>query len=183
MSALNQTNLSASLNTSCVAIYADINDAEQALKKLQHNKEQGIDNLSIIACVKQAPGSPLRDNASHHQNTLFTGQDANSRNPLSQYFTSSAFVNTTEAGPIIVMGGILKTLIDDSNDKAPKPVNQQKLKKALYNKSIPWKIINEYLNALKEGKVLLLVNGEREYVEQCCDILHSEKQQVTVHHG
>jgi hypothetical protein len=52
---------------------------------------------------------------------------------------------------------------------------------ALYGAGVPRHSIDEYEQAVRAEKYLLLVHGQRCDVERACDILHCENQQVTVH--
>ncbi len=51
----------------------------------------------------------------------------------------------------------------------------------LFNIGVPAKHIAEYQQAVIDNKILLLVHDDQKSVEQACDLLHNDSQQVTVH--
>jgi len=85
---------------------------------------------------------------------------------------------------LLILAGNMAKLINneirfDTFDNMSLQLNL--LQKVLFIIGVPAGNINEYEQAVKDNKILLLVHASQQEVEYACEALHSEMQQVTVH--
>jgi len=144
-------------NISCVAIYSSVQESLRAIKNLQTSKVE-LQNISIMVKQKYCDG-------------------------VDDVLKCSCTFELAETGLLSLAGGMVEFINDEAKsspqDNFGSPVNL--LQKLLFIIGVPTTSLNEYEQAVKDNKVLLLVHGSQQEVESACMVLHSESQQVTVH--
>ena len=162
----------------CVVIYPNHHAVEQALGELQ---TVGCDfrQVSVIGRGCLGEGHPVGIYRSEDR-IRFLGQQDTFWDALWGRLAGSAFFWEPDFGPLAVAGRIIDLMVHglegvEISDGFSLPGT------ALFIVGVPRSSINEYEQAIKAEKFLLLVDGERRDVERACGVLHGETQQVTVH--
>ena len=144
-------------NISCISIYTNSQESLRAIDALLA-ADCDIQNISIMAKQKCCEG-------------------------VDDFLKLSSSFEVAEIGLLNLAGNMANLLnnelIFDTFDNLNLQVNQ--LQKLLFIIGVPAANINEYEQAVKDNKILLLVHGNQQEVEYACETLHSEIQQVTVH--
>jgi len=144
-------------NISCITIYSSVQESLRAIEHLQAADVE-LQNISIMAKQIYCDG-------------------------VGDLLKRSCTFEVAETGLLNLAGGMVN-LINDEMVSSPQhnlnsPVNL--LQKLLFTIGVPTANLNEYEQAVKDNKILLLVHGSQQEVEYACKALHSEIQQVTVH--
>lgn len=162
----------------CIAIYTNSDAVEQALGELQ---TAGCDlrQVSVIARGCQGKDYPVGIFRSEDR-IRFLGKQGIFWDNLWNRLADSAFFWEPDFGPLAVAGPIVNMMVRglegvDIGDGFSLPGT------ALFIVGVPRGSIHQYEQAVKADQCLLIIHGERDAVEQACEILHSEMQQVTVH--
>ena len=165
-------------NITCVSIYPSPTTVEQALEELQ---TAGCDlrQVSIIGrgCHVETQAIGFYSSEGGIQ---YKGSQAAFWNTLCASQAGAAFFWMPDLGPLLVAGRIVTFMVRGMED-VELASGFSILGAALFVIGIPRNNINEYEQAIKARKFLLLVHGQRQDVEYACEILHSETQQVAVH--
>ena len=162
----------------CVVIYTDPDNVEQALGELQ---TVGCDlrQVSVIArgcCGKEHPVGIYRID----EQVRFLGQQDTFWSDLWRRLPGSAFFLEPDFGPLAVAGPIVNMMVHGL-EGVEIGAGFSLPGTALFIVGVPRGSINEYEQAIRAEKFLLLFHGERQDVERACGVLHGETQQVTVH--
>jgi len=167
-----------SKNYTCVSIYTSYQAAEQAIEKL-YLITTDIKAVSII--------SKGHNNAEHligfystGEGARFHGEQAKFWNQQWQRLSGASFFWLPRYGPLAAAGPIVNLLVEGLRE-LDLSGGMNVLGVALFNAGIPRDSVKQYENAVKADMFLLIVHGEQSQVEKACEILHSAKQQVTVH--
>ncbi len=163
---------------SCIAIYSTCQAVENILDKLQ---KAGFDLRLISVMGKGFHGDAhaIGFYTSNDQNRYLGAQSA-FWNKLWDLTADVAFFWIPNFGPLIASGPIVPLLVRRHTEiEVGGRFNM--FQSALYSVGVPKDNILQYDTALKTDKFLLVAHGQRDLVENACDILHSDKQQVTVH--
>ena len=161
----------------CIMSYTSTREAGKAVRKLQE-KQFDMTAVSVVG------------NGSHHEenvvgiyssegNRCFRGSRADFWEYLRQLLNGELFLSVPGRDSIVAAGSIVQLLAEEHDCIDIHGFSV--LGAALFTMGVPVESIKQYEAAIKSGKVLLIVNAERNEVESSCEILHSEKQQVTVH--
>jgi len=167
-----------SRKNSCVLLYPNDQDTRRAVEKLQ-TQNFNMKSVSIIGKCSTDEEHQFEKIATNEQ-MLFQGIHASLRKNLWSQLGGALFFSLSDTGSLITAGAIVNLLkheqkgIDIGNSFTV-------LGLALFNMGIPGDCVKRYEKAVKTGKFLLTVNGNRGDVEQACHLLHNETQQATVH--
>ena len=147
----------------CVVIYTSPVELEAAVGKL---KIAGCDlgQTSVIA----------RENKTDGHQTGF-------RNALKKLLSDTDLIYIGEIGTLLLAGQMI-TMLSQPLDAIDIGDRTNPLAATFFRMGIPRTSIKEYEQAIIAGKLLLIFYALRKDVEQVCDVLHSEAQQVIVHH-
>ncbi|HEC29498.1 MAG TPA: DUF1269 domain-containing protein [Gammaproteobacteria bacterium] len=164
----------------CVVIYPDSHAVEQALGELQ---SVGCDlrQVSVIGSGCHGEAYPVGIYCTDERMRFLGHQDI-FWNTIWGQLAGAAFFWEPDFGPLAVAGRVIDLMVNglegaEFSDGFSFPGT------ALFVTGVPRGSINEYEQAIKAEKFLLLVDGERRDVERACGALHGETQQVTVHHA
>ncbi len=164
---------------SCVAVYKTHEEAEQAVKELEH---AGVDmkKLSIVG-----KGYHTDEHAIGYYNTgdrvKFWGKQGAFWGGLWGLLFGSAFFWIPGIGPLAV-GGPLVSILVGGLEGAALTGGLVALGAALYSVGIPKDSIIHYETAIKSDKFLLIVHGTRDEVQHASEILNLNKEaEVAVH--
>ncbi len=163
---------------SCIVIYTDPAAIEQALAELQ---TVGCDprQVSVIASGCQGQDHPV--GMFHVGDSMnFLGRQDTFWSNLWHRLSGSAFFWEPEFGTLSVAGPIVKMMVHGL-EGVEIGAGFSLPGAALFIVGVPRESINEYEQAIKADKFLLLFQGESQDVEKACGVLHGETQQVTVH--
>ncbi|RKZ68772.1 MAG: DUF1269 domain-containing protein [Gammaproteobacteria bacterium] len=162
----------------CILLYTIYEDVWQAVKKLQAQNF----NLTAVSVVgnandkeEQVVGVYTNDGNKH-----FQGTQAAFWEDLWKILDGELFFVIPELGALSAAGSIVPLLVKDKDD-IDIHGRFSALAAALFSMGIPANSIRQYEAEIKAGKILLIVNDKRSEVERSCEILHSERQQATVH--
>lgn len=153
-------------NISCISIYSNADASRQAINLLQATGCE-LQDINIIARQKCC-------------------------DKVDMLFDDSKIFEITGFGALIFSGKRLSQVISEYkklsadnhlNLAGNSQINTQRneLETALFNIGVTAGYISEYVQAIKNNKILLLVYGTQQNVEQACEVLLNETQQVTVH--
>ncbi|HHH44225.1 MAG TPA: DUF1269 domain-containing protein [Gammaproteobacteria bacterium] len=161
---------------SCVSIYPGGSCLAKALHSLQAAGSD-LQQVSVLGKGSQAQALPI--------GFCLTGRQARFWGPASatwaqvwQLLPDAACFWVPGSGALAAAGQIVSLMIHGESEAA---AGLSVPGKALYGLGIPRHSIEEYEQAIHAEHYLLLVGGHRHEVEQACDLLHDEAQQVTVH--
>ncbi len=168
--------------SACVTICTTHQAAEQALGKLQ---SAGID-LQQVSIV----GKGYHDHDAEHPIGFYTAGDGISYWGLQGAFwgglwgvlTGAAFLLLPGFGPLAAAGPIVGLLVSGLEGVAIGG-GVGVLAATLFDMGIPRGSILDYEQAIRAGRLLLMVHGGQDLVERASKVLHGETQQVTVHHA
>jgi len=165
-------------NITCVSIYPSSATVELALGELQ---TAGCDlrQVSIIGRGCHAKTQSIGFYSSEGR-IQYKGRQSVFWDTLCVSLADAAFFWMPDLGPLLVVGRIVTFMVRGMED-VELASGFSILGAALFVIGIPRNNINEYEQAIKDRKFLLLVHGQRQDVEYACEILHSETQQVAVH--
>ena len=147
----------------CVVIYTSLVELESAVAKL---KIAGCDlgQTSVIAC----------ENKTDSYQVAFL-------NALKKLLSDTGLFHIPEIGSLLVAGQMI-SMLSQPLDAIEVGDRTNPLAATLFRMGIPRTSIKEYEQAITAEKLLLIFYARRKDVEQVCDVLHSEAQQVIVHH-
>jgi len=162
----------------CVVIYPDTDAVEQALGELQ---TVGCDIRQVSIIARGCHGKEYPVGIYRIEDRLcFLGQQDTFWGGLWSQLAGSAFFWEPEFGPLVVAGPIVSMMVRGL-EGVEIGAGFSLPGTALYIVGVPRGSIDEYEQAIKAEKFLLLLQGERQDVERACGVLHGETQQVTVH--
>ncbi len=156
-------------NISCISIYSNTKNVEQAIKELE-SVNCDFRHVSVIAKYSQ----------SENKITDYLGEQKKFWNNLWSLLTVSEFFIEPEFGSLIVAGKMVE-IINNSPQITAIDDALSLLGRALFIIGVPVGNINEYEQEIIDENILLLVHGDQDDVERACKVLHGETQQVTVH--
>jgi len=161
----------------CILSYTSINDAVQAVRKLQVQNF----NLASVSVVshgdypeKHTVGIYMKDGDIH-----FQGVQEKFWESLWQRLNDKLFLVLPDLGSLVAAGAIVRLLVKQHDDIDIHGFSRLGI--ALFTMGVPGGSISQYEAAIKAGNILLIVNAKRSEVEHSCKILHNEKQRATVH--
>jgi len=163
---------------SCVAFYTTSQVIEQALQALQ-SADVDLAGVSVIGRgyqhESQAAGFYLCAGEQH-----YLGEQAAFWKHVWLVLPDTAFFYLPGGGSLVV-GGKMVGMIARGMAGTDIAEGFSIAGAAFYMAGIPRRYINEYEQMIAAGQLMLLVQGSRQEIEYACTILHSEKQQITVH--
>ena len=161
-----------STNNNCISIFKTHQEAEQAIKELDH---AGFDMEKISIVGKDYE---REEKVTGYYNTVervkFWGKRGALWGGLWGLLFSPAFVCVPIAGSLTAGGLLLSTLVSGVSTAAFTG-GLTALGAALYSIGIPKNSIIKYETAIKLEKYLLIVHGTRDEVERASDILTTVK--------
>ncbi len=155
---------------SCISIYSNANASRQAINLLQA-AGCALQDISIIARQKCCDNVDSLFNESTLIEIAGIGTLMFSGQRLSQLFRQCKKHSSNSASQWQKNSQINAQIHSQGNQ----------LEIALFNIGVTAGYISEYVQAIKDNQILLLVYATQRNVEQACDVLHNETQQVTVH--
>jgi len=162
----------------CIVIYTDPDAVEQALGELQ---TVGCDLRQVSVIAKGCRGKEHPVGIYSTEDCVrFLGQQDTFWDDLLSRLTGLVFFWEPDFGPLVVAGQIINRMVHGL-EGVEVGSGFCSTGTALFIVGVPRGSINEYEQAIKAEKFLLLFHGERQDVERACGVLHSETQQVTVH--
>ncbi len=167
-----------SKNNSCVSIYPTHQATEQALGEL---RKAGVDlrQVSIASKGYHSEAHPIGF-YNVGDRICYWGVQGDFWAGLWGLLSGAAFFWVPGFGPLAAAGPLVASLMCGLEGVAIGG-GFSVLGAALYSMGISRDSISQYEQAVKAEQFLLIVHGDRSDVEQACEILHSETQQVTVH--
>jgi len=164
---------------SCLGVFKQHTDAEQAVKKLE---KSGFDmkKISIIGKGYHSDEHPIG-----YYNTgdriKFWGKWGSLWGGLWGMLFGSAFFWIPGVGPLAVAGPLVATIVGGTGG-AVAMGGLNALGAALYSIGIPKDSIIKYEESLKADKFLLIIHGTQEEMERTRDILNAIKAEgVEIH--
>jgi len=162
----------------CISIYTDPDAVEQALGELQ-TVDYDLRQVSVIAAGCHGMDHPVGLYRIDDHNR-FLGQQDSFWSGLWHRLGGSAFFWEPDFGPLAVAGPIVNMMVHGL-EGVEIGTGFSLPGTALFIIGVPRGSINEYEQAIRAEKFLLLFHGESQDVERACGVLHNETQQVTVH--
>jgi len=173
-------NTSINEKNACISIYTTHQATEHALGKLQTHG-LSLRHVSILArgCldVDHPIGIYTIDDRIH-----YCGLQAEFWAGLHNLLDKASFFWLPGYGPLAAVGHIVDLLLSD-RQYITLHGGFSVLGSALFEMGVPRDSIVDYEQAIRSGRLLLIVHNGRDPVELACKILHSENQQVTVHYA
>ena len=167
-----------SKKNTCALLYSSQQNLEQDVNTLQ-TQSFDMKAVSIIGKVRlhktHATGLYISAGQIHYQ-----GDQARLWNDLWADLNGAGFFSVPDYGALVAAGPIAHSLAKKYED-IEVGNGLSVLGFALFNIGIPIDSIRHYEKAVNSEKLLLIVHGLRNDVEQACQLLHSSTQQVTVH--
>ncbi|PCJ87401.1 MAG: DUF1269 domain-containing family protein [Thiotrichaceae bacterium] len=162
----------------CVSIYSSHQSAEQALGEL---RVEGLDvqQISIVGKGYQNEEHPVGFYTTG-EHIYYQGVQTAFWSNLQKLLSSASFFWLPGFGTLATAGFIVRLLVE-GQESIEVGGGFNVLGKSLFSMGIPRDSIVDYEQAIKAGKILLIVHGMRSDVERAYHILHSKTQQVAVH--
>jgi len=161
----------------CILSYTSTGDVESAISRLQAQNF----NLAAVSIIgngcsqkEHTAGIYIKD-----KNIHFQGLQAIFWEKLWKQLKGKLFIELPGLGSLTAAGFIVQLLVKEHDEIDIHGFSA--LGTAFFIMGVPGESITQYEAAIKAGKILLIVNAARAEVERSCKILHSEKQQATVH--
>lgn len=162
----------------CVVVYTAPDAVEQALGELQ---TVGCDLQQVSVIAKEYHNKKHTVGMYRIDEQLrFLGQQDTFWSDLWRWLPGSAFFWEPDFGPLAVAGPIVNMMVHGL-DGVEIGAGLSLPGTALFIVGVPRGSINEYEEAIRAERFLLLFHGERQDVERAYGVLHGETQQVTVH--
>jgi len=170
--------------SSCVAVFSPaLEERKSVLEALNHllSLNYPANNLSVLG-----KGSLQEGNAIGVYKALdqihFKGEQDEFWQGLWCLLAGEAFLHIPTFGSLTVAGGLSAILMAE-NGAIFYPDEFTELGKALHHVGIPARSIDHYESLLKQGQLMLIVNGDSSDVESACLILENSQgsQEVSLH--
>jgi len=155
--------------STCILVYSR---HQQVLETLEMLQAHAFSMAAVSIICNEADEQPGRR---HPQNDyLAIWQD------FCRVLDDEPFIFYHNLERVVAMGAIVRLLVaeHDELDVGNQPAE---LVAALFDLGITQANIRGYEDALKNGKTLLIINSTCDEVDYVSQLLHNEKQQVTVH--
>lgn len=163
---------------SCVSMYDDTAATARALNCLC---DTGFESSRVSVLVHVEPQETEFSGFVMQSGQVdFLGEQAGFWRAVSKALTGLGCFCFPELGTVVAAGPVV-SLLTRKIEGVDLVRGQDLLADAFYRLGVPRRTTGDYRDAIASGKLLLIVSGGRQSVEQACGVLHCGEQQITVH--